>query len=176
RAGERVLAREVRLAVGRDERIWLRGANGSGKTTLLAEVLARCTLPPERVFALAQDLSLDASTALAGELRTLDRASRGRLGQLVDALGIDPERALNSTAPSPGEVRKLALALGLVRAPQLIVLDEPTNHLAIDSIERLEAALADYPGALIVVSHDARFASAVTTTSWTLAEGRLTCA
>ena len=176
RAGDHVLAREVKVAVGRDERIWLRGANGSGKTTLLGEVLARCTLPPERVFALAQDLSLDASAALAAELRTLDRASRGRLGQLVDALGIDPERALGSAAPSPGEVRKLALALGLVRAPQLIVLDEPTNHLAIDSIERLEAALADYPGALIVVSHDARFASAVTATSWTLAEGRLTCA
>jgi len=176
RAGDHVLARDVRIAVGRDERIWLRGDNGAGKTTLLTTVLARCTLPPERVFALPQDLSLDASSELADELRALDRASRGRLGQLVDALGIDPERALASTAPSPGETRKLALALGLVRAPQLIVLDEPTNHLAIDSIERLEAALTDYPGALIVVSHDARFASAVTATSWTLAGGRLTSA
>jgi ATPase subunit of ABC transporter with duplicated ATPase domains len=176
RAGDRVLARDVRLAIGRDERIWLRGANGAGKTTLLGEVLARCTLPPDRVFALPQDLTLDASAALAAELRALDREERGHLGQLIDALGIDPDRALSSTAPSPGETRKLALALGLVRAPQLIVLDEPTNHLAIDSIERLEVALAAYPGALVMVSHDVRFAGALCATTWTIAEGKITCA
>ena len=176
RAGDRVLARDVRLAIGRDERIWLRGANGAGKTTLLRELLASCTLPPERVFALPQDLTLDASTALSAELRALDRETRGHLGQLIDALGIDPDRALGSTAPSPGETRKLALALGLARAPQLIVLDEPTNHLAIDSIERLEAALADYPGALVVVSHDERFAGSLCGTTWTIAGGRITSA
>jgi ATPase subunit of ABC transporter with duplicated ATPase domains len=133
-------------------------------------------LPPERVFALPQDLTLDACTALAAELRALDRERRGRLGQLIDALGIDPDRALGSAAPSPGETRKLALAMGLVRAPQLIVLDEPTNHLAIDSIERLEAALADYPGALVIVSHDARFASALCGTRWTIEGGKITSA
>ncbi|MEP6863014.1 MAG: hypothetical protein ABJE66_20475 [Deltaproteobacteria bacterium] len=54
------------------------------------------------------------------------------------------------------------------------MLDEPTNHLAIDSIERLETALADDPGALVMVSHDARFAAAQCGTSWTIADGRIT--
>jgi len=173
RAGDRVLARDVRLAIARDERVWLRGDNGAGKTTLLSALLARCTLPGDRVFALPQDLSRDAGGELAAVIRALDRAERGRLGQLIDALGIDPDRATRSAAPSPGETRKLALALGLVREPHLIVLDEPTNHLDLGSIERLETALADYPGALVVVSHDAQLAAALCGTRWTIGDGRV---
>jgi ATPase subunit of ABC transporter with duplicated ATPase domains len=109
--------------------------------------------------------------AAAGSLTRGRRRARGRLGQLVDALGIDPDRATRSTSPSPGETRKLALALGLVREPQVILLDEPTNHLDLDSTERLEAALAGYPGALVVISHDARFAEALCDTTWTIADG-----
>jgi len=173
RVGERVLARDVNVAVARDERIWLRGENGAGKTTLIRELLAHCTLPSERVLALPQDLSREAGAELAAEIRLLDSTTRGRLGQLIDALGIDPARATGSAMPSPGETRKLALALGLVREPQWIVLDEPTNHLDLDSIERLEDALAVYPGALLLVSHDARFATALCSTHWTLADGRV---
>ena len=140
------------------------------------EIDRQFAAPPERVFALPQDLSRDAGAEVAAAIRGLDRATRGRLGQLIDALGIDPERATSSTSPSPGETRKLALALGLVREPHLIVLDEPTNHLDLDSIERLELALALYPGALLLVSHDARFAEGLCATQWTIANGTITTA
>jgi len=176
RAGDRLIARDVRLAVARDQRTWLRGANGAGKTTLLGALVRAWTLPAERLLVLPQDLPAEASTELARSIRGLDRTTRGRLGQLADALGLDPERAVRSELPSPGEARKLALALGLVRQPWLVILDEPTNHLDLPSIERLEDALAGYPGALVLVTHDARLGEARCTSSWTVADGTVTVA
>jgi ATPase subunit of ABC transporter with duplicated ATPase domains len=54
------------------------------------------------------------------------------------------------------------------------VLDEPTNHLDLPSIERLEAALREWAGALLLVTHDDALAAAVTTTAWTVADGGVT--
>ena len=173
-AGAHVVARDLHLAIARDQRIWLRGPNGAGKTTLLRALAAACTLPPERLFVLPQDLTADASAELACSIRALDRGARGRLGQLADALGLDPDRAVRSEAPSPGEARKLALALGLTRRPWLVLLDEPTNHLDLPSIERLEPALAAYSGALLVVSHDRRLATQLCTSTWSIDAGRVT--
>jgi ATPase subunit of ABC transporter with duplicated ATPase domains len=98
---------------------------------------------------------------------------RGRVLSLVAALGVDPDRLLASAAPSPGEARKLALALGLGRHAWCLVLDEPTNHLDLPSIERLEEALVAYPGALVLVSHDDRFAGACTATTWRVTGGQV---
>ena len=173
RAGDHVVARDVRVAVARDQRIWLRGDNGAGKSTLLGALVAACTLPAERLLVLPQDLPAEAGVAQARAIRALDRAARGRLGQLADALGLDPDRAIRSELPSPGEARKLALALGLLQRPWLVVLDEPTNHLDLPSIERLEAALVAYDGALVLVSHDERLAAALCTSTWTIADGAI---
>ncbi len=93
--------------------------------------------------------------------------------QLVAALGCDPERLLASEAPSPGEARKLGIAGGLGRRVWALLLDEPTNHLDLPSIERLEAMLASYPGALVMVTHDQGLAAACTDETWRLAGGRL---
>ena len=87
---------------------------------------------------------------------------------LVSRLGSRPARLLASTTPSPGEIRKILLARGVARGPHLIVMDEPTNHLDLPSIECLEAALAEAPCALLLVSHDARFLSKLTRTRWEL--------
>jgi ATPase subunit of ABC transporter with duplicated ATPase domains len=92
---------------------------------------------------------------------------------IVAALGVDPDALLASAHPSPGEARKLALASGLARQVWALVLDEPTNHLDLPSVERIEAALADYPGALVVVTHDQSFARCCTHTMWELREGRV---
>lgn len=81
---------------------------------------------------------------------------------------MDPARLLSTSHPLPGEARKLLLTEGLARQAWGLVLDEPTNHLDLPSIERLKEALASYPGALLMVSHDDAFACACTTVEWRL--------
>ncbi|MEM9487692.1 MAG: ATP-binding cassette domain-containing protein, partial [Myxococcota bacterium] len=177
-AGQTLL-RDVRAVVARDSRIHLAGHNGAGKTTLLRALLDSATTARARILHMPQTLDEAAGRAALDRLRALDRSSRGRLLQLAAALGLDPERLHSGAAagdyrPSPGEVRKLILAEGLAAGAWAVVLDEPTNHLDLPSIERLEDALRCYPGALVLVSHDARLAGALTSEVWTLADNRLT--
>ena len=171
--GARVLLREVAVQVPRGAHVVLSGPNGSGKTTLLQHLLGACTLPPGRVLALPQELTLAEQEQDLGALRALEREARGRVLQLVDALGTDPEQLLRTARPSPGEGRKLRLALGLGRSAWLAVLDEPTNHLDLPSVERLEAALLAFPGALVVVTHDAALGDALAQVRWRLEGGRV---
>ena len=170
RAGPRRLLGPTHLTLARDARVHLRGRNGAGKTTLLRALLARPRCPRERILEVPQDMSPETCRQLLDELRRADADERGRILARVDALGVDPGHLLASPCPSPGEARKLLLARGLARGVWCLVLDEPTNHLDLPSIERLEAALADYPGALLLVSHDAPLASHLTTSSWELAD------
>ncbi|MFZ5440371.1 MAG: ATP-binding cassette domain-containing protein [Myxococcota bacterium] len=168
RAGEVTLLREVSFQLRRDEKVWLRGPNGAGKTTLLSALLAACAVPPERQLVLPQELTLDDALADLAHVKALPPDARGRVLQLVHALGVEPEALLRSAAPSPGEARKLRLALGLGGHAWLAALDEPTNHLDLPAIERLEAALVAFPGAVLLVTHDEQLGRRVATREWVL--------
>jgi ATPase subunit of ABC transporter with duplicated ATPase domains len=138
--------------------------NGSGKSTLVRHLLGRPELEREPVVYLPQEVDLEASAAVLDEFRSLSRAEQGRVLTIVSALGSRPPRLLESRQASPGEVRKLLLAIGAVREPHLIVMDEPT----LPAIECLEDALEGCRAALLLVSHDRRFLERLTRVRWTL--------
>lgn len=165
--GRRRLSHEG-LAMRPQERVAMTGANGSGKSTLLRRIVGAVDLGPGRLLYVPQEIAADEAADLLRRIRALERASLGRVMTAVSCLGSCPERLLASDNPSPGETRKLLLALGIMREPHLVVLDEPTNHLDLPSIECLEEALDACPCGLLLVSHDARFLERLCQTRWQL--------
>jgi ATPase subunit of ABC transporter with duplicated ATPase domains len=125
------------------------------------------------VLTVPQELSPTEGLVLLERARALPSDERGRVLQIVAALGLAPEQLLATTSPSPGEARKLAIALGLGTHAWALVLDEPTNHLDLPSIERLESALAAWPGALLLVTHDEALARATCTERWRIDGGEV---
>lgn len=172
-SGDEPLLYTTSFTIQRNDRIHLTGPNGSGKTTLIREIIAESTLPEKRILYLPQELSSSSIQTLISDINMLPGDKKGRLMQIVAALGVPPERLMLSSSPSPGEARKLYLALGLTRQAWLLLLDEPTNHLDLPSIERLEAALTAYSGAILLVTHDKEFGSAITTKTWDIQNKRL---
>ena len=96
----------------------------------------------------------------------MNKDKKGEVFTLVKRLSSDVKQLLQSSSPSPGEIRKLLIAKGLLSKPSLIILDEPTNHMDLESIVSLEIALQNYCGALIVISHDKHFVASLTKTIW----------
>ena len=156
------------LLIGSRDRIALTGSNGNGKSTLLQIIMPQLNLDSEKILYLPQEISTQDSISTIDQIRRVPRKELGMLMTIVSRLGSRPQALLESELPSPGEMRKLLLALGIVNEPHLIILDEPTNHLDLPSIECLENALSDCPCALLLVSHDELFLRKLSHKYWHL--------
>ena len=158
------------LVIRPADRIAVCGPNGAGKSTVLDTIASRLHAAGREFFFMRQELSAAELRSVRESLDALDDDERGRVLAIVARLGSAPERVLDTTEPSPGEARKLALAIASLRSPQALLLDEPTNHLDLPSILSLEQTLGEYNGCLIVASHDRRFVGRIARRTWLLGE------
>lgn len=148
------------------DRIGLMGPNGAGKSTLIRRIVQNLSLEEDRLIFIPQEIPASDAQSVLTRTRKLRGEELGQLMTIVSRLGSRPDRLLESELPSPGETRKLMLALGIVKQPHLILMDEPTNHLDVLAIESLENALSECPCGLMLVSHDLRFLQALTNIRW----------
>ena len=175
--------RGLNLSVDMDDRIALLGSNGNGKSTL-AKLIAGRLAPIEgsvrrsgklRVgyFAQHQTEELVMGESPVDHIaRALPRATPPILRAQLARFGLDADRADTPVANlSGGEKARLLLALATRDAPQLLILDEPTNHLDIDAREALVRALADYQGAVLLITHDPHLVELVADRLWLVADG-----
>ena len=164
--------RDFSTTIRRGDKIGIIGPNGCGKTTLLRLLLGRS---PPQSGTVKHGTTLEISYfdqhrhQLDDERSVLDNVADGResvvvdggrkhiLGYLQDFL-FTPDRARQPVSSlSGGERNRLLLARLFVRPSNVLVLDEPTNDLDAETLELLEARLVDYPGTVLVVSHDREF-------------------
>ena len=162
------------LFIGPDDRIGITGDNGAGKSTLIAHILSQLRLTEAQIVYVPQEIDAQSGARIVYAVRALSSDMQGKLFTIVNRLGTRPERLLETDMPSPGELRKVLLALGIIKSPSIIVMDEPTNHLDLPAVLALEAALDECAAALLLVSHDLRFLKRLAEKQWHIEDGELT--
>ena len=180
-AGGAPLVQDFSDIIERGEKIGLVGANGAGKTTLLRLLLGE--LPPtagrlkhgtklEVAYFDQLRAQLDPEETLrdsvgAGRDYIETNGQRKHIAAYLQDFLFPPERWCTPVgALSGGERARLLLARLFAQPANVLVLDEPTNDLDIETLELLEEVLADYPGTVLLVSHDRAFLDAVVTRLW----------
>ena len=183
-AGQAVpILRDVTLMVRAGGRIGVLGANGAGKSTLiktLAEELPAQAGERRASRGLAigyfhqhqlDMLDLDA-TPLAHLARLAPDAREQELRNYLGGFGFSGDAATGLVGPmSGGEKARLALALIVWQKPNLLLLDEPSNHLDVETREALAAALAEFSGSMLLVSHDRHLLRTTVDSFWVVADG-----
>jgi ATP-binding cassette subfamily F protein 3 len=174
--------RNLSLGIDMDDRIALLGANGNGKSTLakllagrLGPMVGEIRYGPRlRVGYFAQhqtDELLETETPVDHMARALPRAAATQVRAQLARFGLDADRAETPVANlSGGEKARLLLSLATREAPQLLILDEPSNHLDIDAREALVKALADFQGAVLLITHDPHLVELVADRLWLVAD------
>ena len=167
--GERVVYEDFDFVIRRTERWCVMGRNGAGKTTLL-KMVAGATAPDTGTLRLGAGLKigyfaqqaldlLDPALSVFEQIqRDFPLEGQGALKNLLGAFqfsGGDVEKPIRVL--SGGEKSRLVLARMLFDPPNFLILDEPTNHLDLETKEMLVAALADFEGTMLFVSHDRTF-------------------
>lgn len=182
--GEKALFSGLELLIEAGEHVAVMGDNGSGKSTLVKLILGEevpdtgyvrlgpavkaAYLPQHVVFSHPERSALD---TLIYDCKASPQEARDRLA----AFNFTGENVLKSVGSlSGGEQSRLRLCMLMKSDINLLILDEPTNHLDIASREWIEAALSDYSGTLLFVSHDRWFVDAFATRVWELKAGVLT--
>lgn len=159
-----------RLELRPGHKLLLTGPNGAGKSTLLNWLVENHRLDPHELVYLPQEIPATQSKVLLAELKEIENEQLGKIMRIVRRLGSDPSRLLESELPSPGEMRKLLLAVGILNQPAFLILDEPTNHLDLPSIECLQQALMESPVGYLIVSHDPLFCDSLDAQEWRIQE------
>ena len=176
--GDRCLIKDLTLRVMRGDKLGLLGPNGVGKSTLIKIILGQMQ-PDSGTVKLGTNLQIAYFDQLRSELdptKTLqETVSPGSdwvevggvrkhvIGYLGEFL-FPPHRVnVKVSSLSGGERNRLLLAKLFAKPANLLVMDEPTNDLDIESIEMLEATLAEYPGTVLLVTHDRSFMDNVAT-------------
>ncbi|WP_349370482.1 ABC-F family ATP-binding cassette domain-containing protein [Salinarimonas sp.] len=182
----RPVVRDVSIRIARGDRLGIVGPNGAGKTTLLNMLTG--ALEPDagtvKLGASLQMVTLDQRRESLDPTWTLAEAMTGGSGDHVmvggqakhvasymkDFLFAPEQMRTPLRVLSGGERGRLMLARALAKPSNLLVLDEPTNDLDLETLDLLEELIADYPGTLILISHDRDFLDRVVT-STLVAEG-----
>lgn len=183
--GERTVLGGLTLTISDDDRIGLLGQNGNGKSTLVKLIAGRLEPKAGQVvrargmsiayFAQHQLDELEPSaTPVLLVRRKMPQAGEAVVRSAAARLGFGAEKAETPISSlSGGEKARLLLGLAAFEGPHLLILDEPTNHLDIPMRDALVEALADYKGAVIIVSHDRSLLDAACDRLWVVADGRV---
>ena len=177
--GETPVVENLSIRVMRGDRLGLVGPNGAGKTTIL-KLLTGQLEPDSGTVRLGTNLELvaldqkrdeldpnwtvqDALTGGRGDQVVINGKARHVASYMKDFLFLPEQRLTPLKVLSGGERARLMLARALAKPSNVLVLDEPTNDLDLETLDLLQELLSDYPGTVIVVSHDRDFLDRVVT-------------